>query len=173
MANKFIQVLLLEDDDVFSNVFAQIMQQKGHHVRLAATLSTFYSCIESNIPFDLILMDLKIGNETSLHAIQLARSNQPNAKIFMITAYASIATTVQAIKLGADDYLPKPFTVNDVLRVFDGKQLEIEEKALTTKQLEWEYIQKTLAENNGNISQTAKALNMHRRTLQRKLNKKP
>ncbi|MCY4046463.1 MAG: response regulator [Cellvibrionales bacterium] len=171
-----LSILLLEDDAAFADVFTTMMQKRQHKVVFCATLDAFTHALNTN-HYDLILMDLKLKSTTSIDQIANARKLQPQAKIIMITAFASISTTVQAIKLGADDYLPKPFTINDVLNAYYGnnnydRQSE-SEKSLTPKQLEWEYIQKVLAENNGNISQTAKALNMHRRTLQRKLNKKP
>ena len=171
-----INILLLEDDEAFSSVFMTMMQKRHHQVTLCTTLDQFNEKLPTHL-FDLILMDLKLENSTSINHIAKAREQQPEAKIIMITAFASISTTVQAIKLGADDYLPKPFTISDVLSAFYKEQDDVPnptpEKTLTPKQLEWEYLQKVLAENNGNISQTAKALNMHRRTLQRKLNKKP
>ncbi len=120
-------------------------------------------------------MDLKLDNETSLHNIKDAREIYPTAKIFMITGFASIATTVEAIKQGADDYLPKPVTVDDILSLYRGDSANTKnnDKPLSPKRLEWEHIQRVLKDNDGNISRTAAQLNMHRRTLQRKLQKKP
>jgi two-component system response regulator RegA len=121
-------------------------------------------------------MDLKLESQSSLAYIQEARYSYPNAKIFMVTGYASIATTVEAIKQGADNYLPKPVNAEDILSVYFGATniaTEIKEDRLSPKRLEWEHIQQVLQENAGNISKTAEALNMHRRTLQRKLQKKP
>ncbi len=98
-------------------------------------------------------------------------------RILMLTGYASIQTAVEAIKLGATNYLPKPAGVAEILSALQSDQpnteLEIAEQPLSVDRLEWEHIQRVLAEHDGNISATARALNMHRRTLQRKLAKKP
>lgn len=168
---KRTSVLLLEDDVSFASVFKTVIEQKNFNVIHVTTKEAFLSTLDKKADFELILMDLKLGEETSMDVIASARSACPDAKIFMITAFASIATTVQAIKQGADDYIPKPFTIADFLARIDGKTFE-EPTNLSPKQLEWEYIQRVLNENEGNISKTAKALNMHRRTLQRKLSKK-
>jgi len=104
----------------------------------------------------------------------------PHARLLVLTGYASIATTVQAIKLGADDYLAKPVNVDSILSALQfnteavpAAPVQEEFTPLTVDRLEWEHIQRVLAEHQGNISSTARALNMHRRTLQRKLMKKP
>ncbi len=96
----------------------------------------------------------------------------------MLTGFASIKTAVEAIKIGVKDYLIKPVSVEDIINSYQKSNhgnscIEINESTLSPKRLEWEHIQKVLLDHEGNISQTAKALNMHRRTLQRKLNKKP
>ena len=101
----------------------------------------------------------------------------PDMKIVMLTAYASIATTVEAIKLGAINYLTKPASVQEIIEKLsqaeDSSKTPIEDTPLSIKRLEWEHLQKVLLEHDGNISAAARALNMHRRTLQRKLQKRP
>ena len=98
-------------------------------------------------------------------------------KIILVTGYASISTAVEAIKLGADDYLAKPTTAREILSHLDQSQTSeetpINDKPMSVERLEWEHIQKILLDNDGNISASARALGMHRRTLQRKLSKKP
>jgi two-component system response regulator RegA len=120
-------------------------------------------------------MDLKLDTESSLAHIATARKACPKARIIMVTGYASIATTVEAIKQGADDYLPKPVSVDDILRKYVGDETMASptEEVLSPRRLEWEHIQRVLQDNGGNISKTAEQLSMHRRTLQRKLQKKP
>jgi two-component system response regulator RegA len=105
---------------------------------------------------------------------------QPDARILVLTGYASIATAVQAVKEGADNYLAKPANVESILAALQTNASEVQADealenpvVLSVDRLEWEHIQRVLAENNNNISATARALNMHRRTLQRKLAKKP
>jgi two-component system response regulator RegA len=122
------------------------------------------------------VVDLRLGEESGLYAIKLLLEKNPNIKIVMLTAYASIATTVEAMKLGAINYLTKPASVQEIidklLQSPDDNAL-IEETPLSVKRLEWEHLQKVLLEHDGNISAAARALNMHRRTLQRKLQKRP
>lgn len=172
--NKALKVLLLEDDPTFAGALSRNFNKRGHSVHHVVDLKSLAE-IPSTEAFDLILLDLKLENETSIAAIAPLRDTFPNSKIFMITAFASIATTVEAIKQGADDYLPKPLTSADILTAYfsDDKSSDIADEVFSPKRLEWEHIQRVLANNNGNVSQTAKQLNMHRRTLQRKLQKKP
>lgn len=176
MSNLTLNILLLEDDKDYAQVFMRLIIKRGHSIDWSEDLLSFHQYLDKNNNYDLIIMDLKLETETSLSAIKSAREHYPLAKIIMVTGYASIATTVEAIKQGADDYLPKPVTVDDVLSVFYERKVSeriIEEKPLSPKRLEWEHIQRVLKDNEGNISRTAEQLNMHRRTLQRKLQKKP
>ena len=173
-----LNILLLEDDDAFALALGMGLQAKNctlHHVSTGAALESVLSD-SSPDDFDLVLLDLKLSDETSLRYIAKVRLALPHSKIFMVTGFASIATTVEAMKLGADDYLPKPVTVRDILSAFHGDALntgDVKSDVMSPKRIEWEYIQRALQENDGNISRTAKQLNMHRRTLQRKLQKKP
>lgn len=173
--NKQLHILLLEDDEALAQALGRAMLKRGHELQWVPDITTFRQALAESRKPDLILMDLKLEQESSLHYIAEARQRVPAAKIIMITGYASIVTTVEAIKQGADDYLPKPVTAEDILRVFLGDKVmpEISEEIPSTKRLEWEHIQRVLQENEGNISKTAEQLNMHRRTLQRKLQKKP
>jgi len=109
----------------------------------------------------------------------LAKANS-DMRILMLTGYASIATAIQAIKHGADNYLPKPATAREILAAIDSdaqtptdEVVDTDDRPMSTRRLEWEHIQQVLADHQYNISATARALNMHRRTLQRKLAKKP
>ena len=123
------------------------------------------------------VVDLRIGEDSGLSVIKYLLEKSPAMKIVMLTAYASIATTVEAMKLGAINYLTKPASVQDIIdKLLQSKQTvnaPIEDMPLSVKRLEWEYLQKVLLEHDGNISAAARALNMHRRTLQRKLQKRP
>lgn len=179
MSINTLEVLLLEDDEVLAQVLCKAMQKRGHRMIWVNTAEDFTRQLEAGpgelSRFNLILMDLKLETESSLSHIAIARAACPEAKIFMVTGYASIATTVEAMKQGADDYLPKPISVDDILRKYSGTEttVEVSEDILSPKRLEWEHIQRVLHDNGGNISKTAEILNMHRRTLQRKLQKKP
>ena len=132
--------------------------------------------------FDCALLDLKIHHDSGLELIAPLRAANPRARIILLTGYSSIPTAVAAIKLGADDYLCKP-TGGDQLEAAllgdpasaqsEPELPEITSAPLSVNRLAWEHIQRVLAENDGNISATARALGMHRRTLQRKLQKRP
>lgn len=176
MTHSDLKIILLEDDADYALVMGRLMQRKGHQLTWADDVTSFYKKLRDIESLNLIIMDLKLANGTSLEAIANARKYQPTAKIFIVTGYASIATTVDAIKLGADDYLPKPISVDEILQAYYGvrdRPTLTEDKPLSPKRLEWEHIQRVLKDNEGNISRTAEQLNMHRRTLQRKLQKKP
>ena len=170
------QLLLMEDDQVFAQVLCRSLEKKS--------IDTFHiSRVEQvnelpiDVVFDYVVLDLMLEDKTSLTVLRDLRVRYPLAKILILTGYASIVTTVQAIKLGADNYLPKPATSNQILKALnDQAEQELEShilEPLSVERLQWEHIQKTLAEHEGNISATARALDMHRRTLQRRLAKKP
>src|SRR5690606_35559799 len=126
--------------------------------------------------FTKAVVDLKLAKESGLNLISELKQRQPDLEIVMLTGYSSIPTAVEAIKLGALNYLCKPADAYEIRAAFDlqlKKQLEIPTKPPSVDRLEWEHIQKVLQENKGNISATARSLGMHRRTLQRKLQKRP
>ena len=120
---------------------------------------------------------MKLGADDGLALIEPLRRAHPRMRIVVLTGYASIATAVKAIKLGADDYLAKPVTASAVAAVLErGTPAKPENEPLepmSPRRLEWEHVQRVLADHDGNISATARTLRMHRRTLQRKLAKKP
>jgi two-component system response regulator RegA len=123
------------------------------------------------------IVDLKMPGDSGLVLIKELRALNSKMNIVMLTGFASIATAVEAVKLGANQYLAKPVNAEEILEAFnklDGNEaLDIHASPLTVDKLEWEHINRILNENKGNISATARALNMHRRTLQRKLQRKP
>jgi two-component system response regulator RegA len=130
--------------------------------------------------FDYATIDLHLANDSGLQWIMPLRQVLPKVRLLVLTGYASIATTVQAVKLGADDYLSKPANVDSILFALkcQGGEAQVRHaldapEPFTVDRVEWEHIQRVLAENLGNVSSTARALNMHRRTLQRKLGKRP
>ena len=126
--------------------------------------------------FEYAVLDLNLGNCTSLDLILPLRERNPDMRILVLTGYASIATAVRAIKLGADNYLAKPADTDEILTALlsdPEPDADAELQPMSVRRLEWEHIQKVLEQNNGNISATARQLNMHRRTLQRKLQKRP
>jgi two-component system response regulator RegA len=114
---------------------------------------------------------------SGLTLVEQLRRISPAMRIVVLTGFASVATAVEAIKLGAIHYLPKPTDADDIVAAFDrdagDAAVAVKNRPLSVERLEWEHIHKVLAENDGNVSATARALGMHRRTLQRKLGKKP
>lgn len=182
-------LLIIEDDLPLLESLSNTLGKRGYIVSKAATLDAAQTIIEKT-SFDFYLLDLNVLNESSLQLIPQIKARNPSAIIVIMTGFASIATAVEAIKLGATNYLTKPLSLNTVIQTFQEEEERLKAppiseaneerpetdpdfKPLSVKRLEWEHIQNTLKANNGNISETARQLNMHRRTLQRKLQKKP
>jgi two-component system response regulator RegA len=171
--------LILDDDDVFSATLARSLTRRGFDTTVAHTGEQALNAAKLTA-FDYVTIDLHLEKDSGLQWIVALRTALPNASMLVLTGYASIATTVQAIKLGADDYLAKPANVDSILSALQGSApgepvtvSAMPPVPLSVERLEWEHIQRVLAEHEGNISSTARALNMYRRTLQRKLAKKP
>ncbi|OFE12306.1 two-component system response regulator [Pseudohongiella acticola] len=170
-------ILLIEDDAVFAQVMSRALERRNFQVVHASDLDAARLAIATN-NHDYAIVDLNLAGHSSLELIPLLKDKRPDSPILMLTGYASIATAVEAIKLGADNYLAKPADANDIVSALtaspaaDHAPMSIQQP-MSVRRLEWEHIQKILKENDGNISETARQLNMHRRTLQRKLQKKP
>lgn len=173
MHNK--RLLVIDDDQVFTEVLARALAKRGLIVERAHQASQALELMDSFRP-ELATLDLKMAHESGLHLIPALLNKQESLKIVVLTGYSSIATAVQAMKLGATNYLCKPAHADDILAAFDQAAVEpvdIADNPVSVNRLEWEHIQKVLAEHGGNVSATARALGMHRRTLQRKLQKRP
>jgi two-component system response regulator RegA len=126
---------------------------------------------------DFAVVDLKMPGGSGLTLVERLKQRNPEMRIVVLTGFASVATAVEAIKLGAVHYLPKPADADEIVAAFGRDRgntgATVSSQPLSVGRLEWEHIQKVLSENASNVSATARALNMHRRTLQRKLGKKP
>lgn len=178
--NQQARLLLVEDDEVFARVVARALRQRAYNVEHALDNPAAHQLINS-CAFDLAILDLNLGGDTSLELIEPLKTGNPAIRILILTGYASIATAVEAIKLGADNYLAKPADTDEILSALLGsselgemRRTDVSKmEPMSVRRLEWEHIQKVLKENDGNISATARQLKMHRRTLQRKLQKKP
>ncbi len=173
-------ILLVEDDVTLGTVTKVALEKRGYSVAYVETNTAALSALDAAQAdhFAMAILDLKLEDETTLEIIPRLRAHAPEMKILMLTAYASIATAVEAVKLGANNYLPKPSNVTEILEALGqeiaGETVEEENLAvMSPKRLEWEHIQRVLLKNDGNVSATARELNMHRRTLQRKLQKHP
>ena len=176
MTCEFSPLLIVEDDAVFSRVLSTVLSSHGIEVHAAANSADALNLAHAHA-FRAAILDLKLERETSLALIPPLKALYPDIRILMLTGYASIQTAVEAVKLGATNYLPKPATVAEILAALGSDKanpdISAADQPLSVDRLEWEHIQRVLAEHDGNISATARALNMHRRTLQRKLGKKP
>lgn len=169
-------LLLVDDDEAFRRVLARALDRRGYAVTTAADVAEALARAQAQSP-EYAVVDLKMPGESGLVLIEKLIELDPNTRIVMLTGYASIATAVEAIKLGATHYLAKPVDADQVVaalhRTEGDASLPVSDSPLSVDRLEWEHIQRVLAEHEGNISATARALKMHRRTLQRKLGKKP
>lgn len=170
--------LLVDDDEVLLRTLARSLERRDQQVHTATDRVTAIAAARAHSP-QRVVLDLKLGQDNGLALIGELRSILPRARIVLLTGYASIATAVEAIRRGAWNYLPKPIDLPSLLAAFDvpaPQQDEppeaLAEDRVSLKQLEWEHIQRVLAEYGGNVSAAARALGMYRRTLQRKLGKK-
>lgn len=170
-------LLLVDDDDTFRDVLGRALGRRGFAVTSAACVDSAYAKALVQPP-EYAVIDLKMPGDSGLVLIEKLIELDPNTRIVMLTGYASIATAIEAIKLGAIHYLAKPCDADEVVAALNksmggDSSLPVSEAPLSINRLEWEHIQRVLAEHQGNVSSTARALKMHRRTLQRKLGKHP
>jgi two-component system response regulator RegA len=170
------RLLLVDDNQDFLQVLGKAMAKRGFDVTTCGCIMDAVTRARHVKP-EMAVVDLKLEDESGLDLIPLLIEINPDMNIVVLTGYSSIATAVTAIKRGASQYLSKPVTAGDVVRALAGEGQDERSPEdyshMSVERLEWEYIQKVLQENDGNISATARALGMYRRTLQRKLAKKP
>ncbi|MBI1175003.1 MAG: response regulator [Sideroxydans sp.] len=174
-ANEQPSLLLVDDDTTFCSVLSRALQKRGFAVSVAYSVEDATPLAQDSPP-EYAVIDLKMGGASGLVLIRTLHELDPATRIVVLTGYASIATAVEAIKLGATQYLAKPANADEIVAAFGhlpSDALPLNVQPPSVERLEWEHIQRVLNENQGNISATARALNMHRRTLQRKLGKRP
>lgn len=165
------KILFLEDDQSLRASLVIDFQEKGY--------ATFEASKIAELPSEIIdyaVIDLRLNGDFGLNAISKILENSPNCKIVILTGYGSISTAVEALKLGAINYLSKPVSSEQIEMALLGKRDDFDknlENMPTLSQKEHEYIDYVLTQNNGNISRTAKILGLHRQSLQRKLKKYP
>ena len=169
--------LLVDDDAAFSAVLARVLQRRGEQAFTASNGNEAIVQLQ-NKEIDRVVLDLKLEQESGLAILQQLLTQQPALEIVILTGYSSISTAVEAIKLGATNYLCKPAGMEEIIAAFavrtgGAAEVPLEDSPPSVNRLEWEHIQKVLNHHEGNISATAKTLGMHRRTLQRKLQKRP
>lgn len=169
-------LLLVDDDVTFCSVLKTALEKRNFLVSVANDIATGICLAEETDP-EYAVIDLRIGLESGLEMVKKLIELDSNTQIVMLTGFASIATAVEAIKLGAIHYLTKPANADEIVNALHKNEgdtsVVISDSPLSVKRLEWEHLQKVLMQHDGNISAAARALNMHRRTLQRKLEKRP
>lgn len=168
------RLFYLEDDETLARLTIKALDRRGFTVEHMPSIGEARLAL-TQPRFTHALLDMKLSDGNALPLVADLVHGHPGIKILLLTGYASIATAVQAIKLGAHNYLAKPAAIEEIIAAFGEAEesTTIPADSMSLKRLEWEKIQQALSENNGNISLTAKQLNMHRRTLQRKLSKRP
>lgn len=169
------RLLVVEDDPTAAMLLARSLRRYGYDVETAASVQEALDRAALSRPAAAIV-DLRLGRESGLALVPQLVQRQPGIRILILTGYASIATAVQAIKLGATDYLAKPVQPMEIVKALRGmrsEELQPDFSRPSPRRFEWEYIQSVLTEQGGNISATARALGVQRRTLQRKLAKRP
>lgn len=174
--NDAPSLLLVDDDKSFCAVMAEALTARGMVVRVAHDVAQAMQ-LATEEPPEYAVVDLKMPGPSGLELVKQLKQLDEHTRIVVFTGYASVATAVEAIKLGATHYLAKPADADEVItalhRDAGDPGAAIETQPLSVGRVEWEHIQRVLTECQGNISETARRLRMHRRTLQRKLGKRP
>ena len=169
-------LLLVDDDETFCSVLKPALEKRNFLVTVANDVNQGISLAEQTDP-EYAVIDLRIGYDSGLELVKKLISLDDNTQIVMLTGYSSIATAVEAIKLGAIHYLTKPANADEIVNALykneGDSSVKISNNPISVKRLEWEHLQNVLMQHDGNISAAARALNMHRRSLQRKLDKRP
>lgn len=171
-------ILLVDDEPHFRDRLARALERRGHRVLTAGGYDEAMGVLDRERT-ECAVVDLRMPGPSGLELVKSALAVQPQLKIVVLTGYGSIATATEAIRLGALNYLPKPADAEEVLAAFAipaaGKASEPDEEISTPSlaRAEWEHINRVLTDCGGNISEAAKRLQLHRRTLQRKLDKFP
>jgi two-component system, response regulator RegA len=177
-------LLVVEDDEVLRTRLVRAFEQRGLDVRSAATVGEAERLIADEAP-ELALVDLRVGDRHGLDLIPVLREADPATRIVVLTGYGSVATALEAVRRGAVHYLTKPAHADEILAAFDRLNVEANRDAASERsdvrelqpmsldRVEWEHINRVLVDCAGNISEAARVLGLHRRSLQRKLAKFP
>ncbi len=167
-------ILLVDDDEVLRERLATAIRARGYEVRTAGSAEEAMREATKDSP-EMAVLDLRMPGHSGLEILRELRRQDPSTRVLMLTGYGSIATAVEAVREGAVGYLPKPADADEILAALSGTNTA-KEKGIETPSLaraEWEHIQRVLSDCGGNISEAARRLGIHRRSLQRKLHKYP
>jgi len=167
-------VLLVDDDEILRERLAQAIRARGYEVKTAGSAEEALREVAKDSP-EMAVLDLKMPGMSGLDLLRELRQHDPATRVLMLTGYGSIATAVQAVREGAVGYLPKPADADEILAALAGKEAGAPKPGETPSlaRAEWEHIQRVLTDCGGNISEAARRLGIHRRSLQRKLHKYP
>ncbi len=167
-------LLLVDDDEIFLRRLARAMEKRGFSVESASSVAAGKAMAMARPPAYAVI-DLRLEDGNGLDVVELLREARPDSRIVVLTGYGAIATAVAAVKIGATDYLSKPADADDVVRALlsSGEALpEPPENPMSADRVRWEHIQRVYEQCDRNVSETARRLSMHRRTLQRILAKR-
>lgn len=167
---------IIEDDEAFATTLKRSFERRGCEVRIASGLEELNNLLATGAP-RFAVVDLKLAGASGLACVEALHARDPSTLIVVLTGFASIATAVEAIKLGACNYLTKPSDTDAIEaafgKAFGDASIPVSDRPSSIKTLEWEHIHQTLVDTQFNISEAARRLGMHRRTLARKLEKRP
>lgn len=182
MSEPSPSILLVDDDEVFRERLARAFRGRGYAVTEASDVPQAGSALRGGLP-DFAVIDLRLPSGSGLDVVRLVKRRSPRTVMVVLTGYGSIATALDAVALGAAHYLTKPATIDDILAGFAratpaadksaDAPAPAEHEVLSLARVEWEHINRVLADSDGNVSEAARRLGMHRRSLQRKLSKHP
>ncbi len=174
--NDRASLLLVDDDRTLCDVLSRAFEARGYAVTVAHAAERALQTIEEEPP-EYAVVDLKLPDQSGLKLVSRLKEADPHTRVVVLTGHGSIQTAIEAIKLGATYYLVKPTDADTIVAAFGrdsgDDSAPLDDKPMSIERLEWEHIQRVLHDNDGNVSATARALSMHRRTLQRKLAKRP
>lgn len=164
--------LLVDDDAAFLQILQRALKRHGIDATCSHSHAEALEALDTQL-FQNCVLDLNLAGESGLQLLPELLAKQPGLEVLVLTGYGSIATAVEAMRRGATNYLCKPVNVQQLLGGFEPLAMapELRKEPPSVEEMEWEHIQRVLNEHEGNVSATARALHMHRRTLQRKLQK--
>jgi len=167
-------LLIVDDDRAFGERLARAMGSRGFTARVAVSVADGLAAIQAEAPAFAVI-DLKLGDGSGLDVMRALKAKRADARAIILTGYGAIATAVVAVKLGAFDYLAKPVNADEIVAVLTAERaaaVDSPEHPMSADRVRWEHIQRVYESCERNVSETARQLNMHRRTLQRILSKR-
>ena len=169
-------ILVVEDDDAFRGVLVSVLESRGYDVVGVPDAATAVATARRDSP-EMAVVDLRLPDESGLEVVRQLKAIDPTTAVVVLTGYGSIATALEAVRLGAAHYLTKPTDADRILAAFErglaARPRDLPMDTPSLEQVEWEHMNRVLTDCNGNISEAARELKMHRRSLQRKLARKP